>query len=140
MCTGSPFISNTRIFRHASEDITVNGIMIPKGLRVLIPIIVLHHSKEFWENPEVFRPERYMSHISKACLCTFSFDCTPFSFTFEEKMKHPQLCHMPFGWGPRNCIGMRFALMEARMALAAILKDYKFVQTPDTEVSRNQPF
>ena len=61
--TGSPFISNTRTFRHASRDITVNGIMIPKGLRVLIPIIVLHHSKEFWENPEVFRPERYVTHL-----------------------------------------------------------------------------
>ena len=59
------------------------------------------------------------------------------SFTPEEKIKRPQLCHMPFGWGPRNCIGMRFALIEAKMALAAILKDYKFVQTADTEVGRN---
>eukprot|EP00731_Ephydatia_muelleri_P012083 Em0006g977a len=102
-----------RTFRHASKTIKVNDLVIPEGMRVLVPIIILHHSKAFWEDPEVFRPER---------------------FTPEEKIKRPQLCHMPFGWGPRNCIGMRFALMEAKMALAAILKEYKFVQTPDTEI------
>ena len=56
-------------------------------------------------------------------------------FTPEEKAKRPALCHMPFGWGPRNCIGMRFALMEAKMALIEILKKYTFVQAPETEVS-----
>ena len=56
-------------------------------------------------------------------------------FTAEEKAKHPQFCHMPFGWGPRNCIGMRFALIEAKMAFIETLRKYKIVQTPKTEVS-----
>jgi len=56
-------------------------------------------------------------------------------FTPEEKAKRPSVCHMPFGWGPRNCIGMRFALMEAKMALIEIVKKYTFVQVPETEVS-----
>ena len=56
-------------------------------------------------------------------------------FTPEEKAKRPALCHIPFGWGPRNCIGMRFALMEVKMALIEILQKYKFVRTPETEVS-----
>ena len=56
-----------------------------------------------------------------------------FRFTKEEKEKRHQMAHMPFGWGPRSCIGMRLALMEAKMALIAILKEYKFVEAPDTE-------
>ena len=55
-------------------------------------------------------------------------------FTEEEKAKRPSLAHMPFGWGPRNCIGMRFALMETRLALITILSKYKFVRAPETEV------
>ena len=56
-------------------------------------------------------------------------------FTPEEKAKRPALCHIPFGWGPRNCVGMRFALMEVKMALIDVLKKYSFVETPETEVS-----
>ena len=41
---------------------------------------------------------------------------------------------MPFGWGPHSCVGMRFALMEAKMALVNILRKYKFHIAPDTEV------
>ena len=41
---------------------------------------------------------------------------------------------MPFGMGPRNCIGMRFALMEAKMALLSILRRFKYERSPDTEV------
>ena len=55
-------------------------------------------------------------------------------FTAEEKAKRPQVCHMPFGSGPRNCIGMRFALLEAKIALIETLKVFTFLQAPDTEV------
>ena len=55
-------------------------------------------------------------------------------FTEEEKDKRPALVHMPFGMGPRNCIGMRFALLEAKLALITILSQYKFVPSPETEV------
>ena len=56
-------------------------------------------------------------------------------FTPEEKVKRPNVGHMPFGWGPHNCIGMRFALMEAKIALIEILRMYTFMQAPETEVS-----
>ena len=44
------------------------------------------------------------------------------------------LLMLPFGWGPCNCVGMRFALMEAKMALVNILRKYKLHTAPDTEV------
>ena len=45
---------------------------------------------------------------------------------------------MPFGAGPRNCIRMRFALLEAKIALIELLKRYTFVRAPDTEVKFNR--
>ena len=60
-----------------------------------------------------------------------------FRFTPEAKANRPQLAHMPFGWGPRNCIGLRFALLEAKLALIEILRKYSFVQAPDTVVCLN---
>ena len=68
----------------------------------------------------------------------FSVYCLPSyctcRFTAEERAKRPTIVHMPFGFGPRNCIGMRFALLEAKIALIELLRRYSFVQTPDTEV------
>ena len=58
-----------------------------------------------------------------------------YRFSAEERAKRPQLCHMPFGFGPRNCIGMRFALLEAKIALVELLQRFTFVRAPDTEVS-----
>ena len=57
-----------------------------------------------------------------------------YRFTPEERAKRPQLAHVPFGFGPRSCIGMRFALLEAKMALIELLRRYTFVSGPDTEV------
>ena len=58
-------------------------------------------------------------------------------FIPEERAKRPQLAHMPFGFGPRNCIGMGFALLEAKIALIELLKRYTFIRAPDTEVDKN---
>ena len=63
-----------------------------------------------------------------------AFSCR---FTAEERAKRPQLAHMPFGLGPHNCIGMRFALMEAKVAFIEILRHYTLLRSPDTEVRRN---
>lgn len=55
-------------------------------------------------------------------------------FTPEAKANRPQLAHMPFGWGPRNCIGLRFALLEIKIVLIEILRKYSFACGPETVV------
>ena len=119
--------------RVAQKTIEINGLTIPEGVNVQLPIHLIHYNPEIWPEPEKFDPERYcLSPSSMVLLPSFS----PFlRFTPEEKAKRPALCHIPFGWGPRNCVGMRFALMEVKMALIEILQKYKFVRTPETEVS-----
>lgn len=55
-------------------------------------------------------------------------------FLPEEKAHRHPCAFMPFGGGPRNCIGLRFAILEAKMLLLAILRQMKFVACADTEV------
>ena len=56
-------------------------------------------------------------------------------FTPEEKAKRHPCAHLPFGHGPRSCIGMRFALLEAKMALIEIVSKFRIVLAPETKVS-----
>ena len=55
-------------------------------------------------------------------------------FTPEEKGKRHPCAYMPFGYGPRSCIGMRFALLEAKMALIEIVSKFRIVLAPETKV------
>ena len=55
-------------------------------------------------------------------------------FSSKEKAKRPKYVHLPFGAGRRNCIGMTFALLEAKITLIEILKQLSFAKGPDTKV------
>ena len=57
----------------------------------------------------------------------------PHRFTAEEKAKRHPFAHLPFGVGPRGCIGMRFAVMEAKMAMIDILENFRIVRAPETQ-------
>jgi len=57
-----------------------------------------------------------------------------FRFTPEEKAKRHSCAYMPFGHGPRNCVGRRFALLEVKMALIEIVSKFRIVLAPETKV------
>ena len=85
--------------RVAVADAEINGYRITKGQTVGIMTYFTHHSPRLWDDPEAFRPER---------------------FSPENEPQIPRYAYLPFGGGPRVCIGNAFAMMEARLALATI--------------------
>jgi len=85
--------------------------VIQPGEAVQIPAFGLHHDKEYWQEPEKFDPER---------------------FNPENKPKINQYAYHPFGQGPRNCIGMRFALAEAKVVLANLVYHFKLAPSKNT--------
>ena len=99
--------------RECTQDCVVNGIAIPKGIEIIIPFYTLHHDPDAWDDPEKFDPERFRSPA--------------------KETRHPYQ-FMPFGAGPRICLGMRLALMEVKILLVKILLKYKFVRSPETQV------
>ncbi len=80
---------------------------------ILIPIHGIHHNPEFYPNPHRFEPERFLP---------------------ENRDKLIPYTYLPFGAGPRNCVGMRFALLEAKTIIANIIMKYKFVRTENTKI------
>ncbi|XP_070556747.1 cytochrome P450 3A8-like [Ptychodera flava] len=102
-----------RFERVSNEDTTIKGINIPKGMIVAMAAYAIHHDPEFYHDPEKFIPER---------------------FTKEEKEKRHPYAWLPFGAGPRNCIGMRFALLEAKIGLVRALQDFIFEPCFETEI------
>lgn len=96
--------------RFCERDIEIKGLRIPRGTEIQIPVRGLALSEEHWDDPLVFNPDR-----------------------FEDMSKIDPMVFQPFGGGPRNCIGMRFALMEIKLALCKILTQFRIVtcaQTP----------
>ena len=102
-----------QLSRECAKDYDIGGIHIPAGLEVIVPVYFLHHNPEAWPDPEKFDPERFRSPAKDTR--------NPYQF-------------MPFGTGPRSCIGMRFALMEIKIALVKCLLKYKFVPSPETQI------
>lgn len=99
--------------RVALEDDHIKGFDIPKGARVIPFIYGLHHSPKLWKDPAVFRPER---------------------FTKEARRERHNFAHMPFGAGPRMCIGRNFALMEMKMIILKMLDRYDFTLVKNQKI------
>ncbi|KAJ8713132.1 hypothetical protein PYW08_008436 [Mythimna loreyi] len=98
------------ITREVIEDYTFpSGLKLEKGVRVHLPVYHLHHNPEFFPEPEQYRPERFLP---------------------ENKQDIKPYTYMPFGEGPRICIGMRFARMQMAAGLITILKKYRLELAP----------
>ena len=64
------FLECFRVQREANVDATVNGVEIPQGMTVNTHIYAVHHDEDYWENPEIYNPERYSMYLYKQQLCS----------------------------------------------------------------------
>ncbi|CAL5403172.1 unnamed protein product [Camellia sinensis] len=99
------------LVRTVHKKTKVGNFVLPPGLELLLSVMSIHHDRETWgEDVMEFKPERFSEGITKATK-------TPGTF-------------LPFGGGPRNCIGQNFAMIEAKIALAMILQRFSFQLSP----------
>jgi cytochrome P450 len=89
--------------RIAATDIEYENYRIPKGTRVVYSIYLTHRHRDYWEDPHAFDPDR---------------------FAPENRRSIPPYAFLPFGGGPRNCIGAAFAQVEAKIVLSRILQRF----------------
>ena len=88
--------------RQMAEDLDFQGYRLPAGRRLMYSIYATHHDGKHWSNPERFDPDR-----------------------FAPGQKPQPYTYVPFGGGPRNCIGAAFAQVEAKIVLARILQRFE---------------
>ncbi|HHY57025.1 MAG TPA: cytochrome P450 [Chloroflexi bacterium] len=91
--------------RRTTEDMAICGYHVPAGKRVMYSIYLSHRDKEYWRDPDQFCPAR---------------------FERGNEEKTPPFTYVPFGGGPRTCIGATFAQVEARAVLARLLQRFDF--------------
>ncbi|XP_032586068.1 probable cytochrome P450 6a14 [Drosophila mojavensis] len=103
------------LMRLAKTDYPDPGtnLVIEKGTSIVIPVHNIHHDPEIYPQPERFDPERFEPAAIKA--------------------RH-QFAYLPFGDGPRNCIGERFGKMQAKVGLISLLRRFKFSVSEHTEI------
>lgn len=98
------------IIRQANEDDACNGIAIKAKSVLFLNTWILHRHKTLWDNPDAFIPDRFLG-ISKESMGRFQY--------------------LPFGVGERVCIGQRFAMQEAAILIALLVKNYRFEYAGD---------
>ncbi|XP_065366569.1 cytochrome P450 6a9-like [Calliphora vicina] len=98
------------------EDFPVPGhpkYIIKKGMNVLIPAIAVHRDEEFYPLANEFNPDNFLP---------------------SKVLERDSILHLPFGEGPRNCIGLRFGQMQTRLALAFLVQNFKFSVCAQTQI------
>ena len=99
--------------RQALADDTLGGFRLPKGWLAFVIPYVLHRLPAYWKDPDGFDPER---------------------FSPERSADRPKFVYLPFGAGPRQCIGNQFALIEAQLSVATLAQRYRLQLVPGHRV------
>ena len=99
--------------RQALSDDTLSGFRLPRGWLAFVVPYALHRHPRYWQNPESFDPER---------------------FSPERSADRPKFVYLPFGAGPRRCIGDQFALIEIHLTLATFAQSYRLQLVPGHKV------
>ncbi|MGA2534814.1 MAG: cytochrome P450 [Terracidiphilus sp.] len=99
--------------RIAINDDRVGDVVLPAGSMVIVYVYGAHHSRRAWDSPEEFRPERFVKE--------------------KEKLRSP-FTYLPFGGGPRVCIGNHYAMLQILMILSTILRRYDFQLVPRQDI------
>jgi cytochrome P450 len=107
------WVLNSRV---AAEETQVGPYVIPQGDRLFISPYVMHRLSRYWDKPEQFDPGR---------------------FAPEREKDLSRYVYMPFGGGPRVCIGNSFALMEAHLIVAALAQRFRFELMPEQRIELN---
>ncbi|MGZ3420614.1 MAG: cytochrome P450 [Polyangiales bacterium] len=93
------------IGREATRDVRVGDWSLPRGTTVLMSLFGMHHDPRFFPDPEAFRPDRWLDGSTASV---------------------PKHVYQPFGGGPRICVGNHFAMMEAVLVLAGLLRRVRY--------------
>jgi cytochrome P450 len=101
------------IGRRAMRDVRIGGTDVPSGSIVVVSPWLLHHDPRWWPDPSAFRPERW---------------------TQAAKAERPRSAYLPFGGGPRVCVGEPFAWMEGTLLLSTIAQRWRFHLVPGRSV------
>ncbi|KAL6187844.1 hypothetical protein ACLB2K_039239 [Fragaria x ananassa] len=100
------------IIRRVKKDVRLGKIIVPANVELQVPNLAFHHDPLLWgDDVHLFKPERFSEGVAKAT-------------------NNNMVAYLPFGMGPRNCIGFNFATTEAKIALSMILQRYSFTLSP----------
>lgn len=102
----------TDLIRETNKEIKLGRLIVPANMHITISVPAVHHDPHLWgEDAHLFKPERFAEGVAKAT-------------------NNNMAAFLPFGLGPRTCVGLNFASIETKLTLSMILQRYKFTLSP----------